>query len=287
MERSADGTEPDYSISQNYFKSMIANCKSISHGMAAAEYDEQKHVNGKHVAIEIDRHGVYGIDGKEVIKEMQEHQAQSTHRLKNNYFRIEIVPSKEEGAKEWTEEHWKKVISDYSSLMGISDTQSFWILHRCTEHDELPHVHGVVNRIDRNGNVLSDQFSQMRSIEVINRMTKERGYRTAEELSKDLRITIREKAHEALKLLKKYNFDDFSAACARVGLNIRPNISPNGKRNGYYISMGEKEYKASQIDRALTDSRINETHKKERIAYERQERQKQWQNTTGRGGYGL
>ena len=254
---------------------MIANCKPISHGMAAAEYDEQKHVNGIHVATEIHRQDVYGLDGSEVIREMQEHQAHSSHKLKNNYFRIEIVPSKEERACEWTPEEWRLVIAEYSVRMGIADAQSFWVLHRRTDHDELPHVHGIVNRIDSAGNVLSDKFSQMRSIDVISRMTKERGFKTAAELSGDLRADIKEKAFEALKSLKKYDFEDFRAACAWLGLNLRPNISPNGKRSGYYLSLeGGREYKASEIDRALTESRISETHRKARTAYEREQQRK-------------
>ncbi|MSD25581.1 relaxase/mobilization nuclease domain-containing protein, partial [[Eubacterium] rectale] len=217
------------------------------------------------------------IDAKECVKEMREAQEQSGHKLKNGFFRIEITPSKEEQATEWTEEQWQSVITDYCQRMGISNSQAIWFHHSRTDNDEqLPHVHGLVNRIDRNGNVLSDKYCQKRSIDVITKMTAERGFTTAEEISKKERETIKEKAHQALRQMKRYDFTSYVIACADFGITVRPNISPNGKRSGYYLSLEDssREYKASTIDRALTDSRIVKTHYNEHRLYE-QERRKQ------------
>lgn len=230
-----------------------------------------------YVATEIFRNNVFGIDAKECVKEMREAQEQSGHKLKNGFFRIEITPSKEEQATEWTEEQWQSVITDYCQRMGISNSQAIWFHHSRTDNDEqLPHVHGLVNRIDRNGNVLSDKYCQKRSIDVITKMTAERGFTTAEEISKKERETIKEKAHQALRQMKRYDFTSYVIACADFGITVRPNISPNGKRSGYYLSLEDssREYKASTIDRALTDSRIVKTHYNEHRLYE-QERRKQ------------
>ena len=94
---------------------MIANCKQARHGEEIGDYNEEKKVNGVYVATEIFRNNVFGIDAKECVKEMREAQEQSGHKLKNGFFRIEITPSKEEQAMEWTEEQWQSVITDYSS----------------------------------------------------------------------------------------------------------------------------------------------------------------------------
>lgn len=145
---------------------MIANCKQARHGEEIGDYNKEKKVNGVHVATEIFRNNVFGIDAKECVKEMREAQEQSGHKLKNGFFRIEITPSKEEQATEWTEEQWQSVITDYCQRMGISNSQAIWFHHSRTDNDEqLPHVHGLVNRIDRNGNVLSDKYCQKRSID--------------------------------------------------------------------------------------------------------------------------
>lgn len=256
---------------------MIANCKQARHGEEIGDYNKEKKVNGVHVATEIFRNNVFGIDAKECVKEMRESQEQSGHKLKNGFFRIEITPSKEEQATEWTEEQWQSVITDYCQRMGISNSQAIWFHHSRTDNDEqLPHVHGLVNRIDRNGNVLSDKYCQKRSIDVITKMTAERGFTTAEEISKKERETIKEKAHQALRQMKRYDFTSYVIACADFGITVRPNISPNGKRSGYYLSLEDssREYKASTIDRVLTDSRIVKTHYNEHKLYE-QERRKQ------------
>lgn len=256
---------------------MIANCKQARHGEEIGDYNEEKKVNGVYVATEIFRNNVFGIDAKECVKEMREAQEQSGHKLKNGFFRIEITPSKEEQATEWTEEQWQSVITDYCQRMGISNSQTIWFHHSRTDNDEqLPHVHGLVNRIDRNGNVLSDKYCQKRSIDVITKMTAERGFTTAEEISKKERETIKEKAHQALRQMKRYDFTSYVIVCADFGITVRPNISPNGKRSGYYLSLEDssREYKASTIDRALTDSRIVKTHYNEHKLYE-QERRKQ------------
>lgn len=256
---------------------MIANCKQARHGEEIGDYNEEKKVNGVYVATEIFRNNVFGIDAKECVKEMREAQEQSGHKLKNGFFRIEITPSKEEQATEWTEEQWQSVITDYCQRMGISNSQAIWFHHSRTDNDEqLPHVHGLVNRIDRNGNVLSDKYCQKRSIDVITKMTAERGFTTAEEISKKERETIKEKAHQALRQMKRYDFTSYVIACADFGITVRLNISPNGKRSGYYLSLenSSREYKASTIDRALTDSRIVKTHYNEHRLYE-QERRKQ------------
>lgn len=256
---------------------MIANCKQARHGEEIGDYNEEKKVNGVYVATEIFRNNVFGIDAKECVKEMREAQEQSGHKLKNGFFRIEITPSKEEQATEWTEEQWQSVITDYCQRMGISNSQAIWFHHSRTDNDEqLPHVHGLVNRIDRNGNVLSDKYCQKRSIDVITKMTAERGFTTAEEISKKERETIKEKAHQALRQMKRYDFTSYVIACADFGITVRLNISPNGKRSGYYLSLEDssREYKASTIDRALTDSRIVKTHYNEHKLYE-QERRKQ------------
>lgn len=254
---------------------MIANCKPISHGKAAAEYDLKKVIDGHHVAQELLRRNVFGIDGKEIVKEMQEHQAQSKHRLKNAFFRIEISPAKEEYAANWSDSQWQQVINEYSQRMGILNAQALWVLHRETDHDkELVHVHGLVSRIDNDGNLLSDKFSQKRSIDVITQMTAERGHKTADEVSKDLRATIKEKCRNALRTLENYDFEDYCLACKEEGVTVRPNLSASGHRNGYYLSMdGGREFKASQIDRALTDKRIELTWQSEREDYEREREQ--------------
>lgn len=45
--------------------------ESISHGVAALEYDLAKEINGQAVATEIARHELYGCTGAEMVQEMK------------------------------------------------------------------------------------------------------------------------------------------------------------------------------------------------------------------------
>ena len=50
---------------------MCIRDRSISHGVAALEYDLAKEINGQAVAIEIARHVLYGCTGAEMVQEMK------------------------------------------------------------------------------------------------------------------------------------------------------------------------------------------------------------------------
>ena len=50
---------------------MIGKGKSISHGVAALEYDLAKEIDGQAAATEIARHELYGCTGAEMVQEMK------------------------------------------------------------------------------------------------------------------------------------------------------------------------------------------------------------------------
>ena len=62
---------------------MIGKRKSISHGVAALEYDLAKEINGKAVASEIARHELYGSTGAEMGQEMKQYHIEFPN-VKNN-----------------------------------------------------------------------------------------------------------------------------------------------------------------------------------------------------------
>ena len=76
---------------------MIGKGKSISHGVAALEYDLAKEINGQAVATEIARHELYGCTGAEMVQEMKPYHIDFPN-VKNNCLRFEVSPSIEESA---------------------------------------------------------------------------------------------------------------------------------------------------------------------------------------------
>ena len=92
---------------------MIGKGKSISHGVAALEYDLAKEIDGQAAATEIARHELYGCTGAEMVQEMKPYFTDFPN-VKNNCLRFEVSPSIEESSSftdaDWAEQHitWKQ-----------------------------------------------------------------------------------------------------------------------------------------------------------------------------------
>ena len=101
---------------------MIGKGKSISHGVAALEYDLAKEINGQAVATEIARHELYGCTGAEMVQEMKPYHIDFPN-VKNNCLRFEVSPSIEESAT-FTDADWAELGNDFMQRMGLANHQS-------------------------------------------------------------------------------------------------------------------------------------------------------------------
>ena len=98
---------------------MIGKGKSISHGVAALEYDLAKEINGQAVATEIARHELYGCTGAEMVQEMKPYHIDFPN-VKNNCLRFEVSPSIEESAT-FTDADWAELGNDFMQRMGLAN----------------------------------------------------------------------------------------------------------------------------------------------------------------------
>lgn len=109
---------------------MIGKGKSISHGVAALEYDLAKEINGQAVATEIARHELYGCTGAEMVQEMKPYHIDFPN-VKNNCLRFEVSPSIEESAT-FTDADWAELGNDFMQRMGLANHQYIIIRHSGT-----------------------------------------------------------------------------------------------------------------------------------------------------------
>ena len=86
---------------------MIGKGKSISHGVAALEYDLAKEIDGQAAATEIARHELYGCTGAEMVQEMKPYFTDFPN-VKNNCLRFEVSPSIEESSS-FTDTDWAEL----------------------------------------------------------------------------------------------------------------------------------------------------------------------------------
>ena len=146
---------------------MIGKGKSISHGVAALEYDLAKEINGQAVATEIARHELYGCTGAEMVQEMKPYHIDFPN-VKNNCLRFEVSPSIEESAT-FTDADWAELGNDFMQRMGLANHQYIIIRHSGTESKkEQAHLHILANRVSLSGELYRDNWIGKKATEAAN-----------------------------------------------------------------------------------------------------------------------
>ena len=138
---------------------MIGKGKSISHGVAALEYDLAKEIDGQAAATEIARHELYGCTGAEMVQEMKPYFTDFPN-VKNNCLRFEVSPSIEESSS-FTDADWAELGNDFMQRMGLMNHQYIIIKHSGTESKkEQAHLHILANRISHFRGTLPGQLDR-------------------------------------------------------------------------------------------------------------------------------
>ena len=153
-----------------------------------------------------------------------------------------------------------KHVSLAFSLQDISrNTQYIIARHHDTKH---PHCHLVFNRIDNEGNLISDSNERIRNAKVCRALTKEYGLYFAPKNSK-ARNKSRLRPHQ----LRKYNlrssvldaranshsWNDFFCILKGLGIDMRFNHAENSdKIRGISFSQDEYSMAGSKLDRDLS-----------------------------------
>ena len=163
---------------------------------------------------------------------------------KGNALMVEI-------AKKWMEQ------------MGIRNTQYIITRHHDTEH---PHCHIVFNRIDNDGNLISDSNERIRNAKVCCALTKEYKLYFAPKNSK-ARNKSRLRPHQ----LRKYNlrsstldtlaasrsWHDFFRMLKEKGIDVRFNRAENSDNiRGISFCMDEFSIAGSKLDSDLSFNRL-------------------------------
>lgn len=259
---------------------MIATGRSISHGMAKANYDENKMIDGIKVSSEAARHEVFGDNGHEVVLEMKEVQQSFFPNVKKPFFDFIITLSEADAEKITTPEQSKDLVEKMMSELMLDQLhltrteyeRMQWIAYqheRTDNNSKLKHWHILCNRVLLDGKIVPDFYIGKKISLVANNMSKEMGFSNAQEISVRNKKEIKDTTISVLKSMDKWNFEKFKNKMAASGIVIREARSAGGKLNGYYFkAKSGTEYKASEIDRRFTLSRLegtyNSLHPKER-----------------------
>jgi len=162
---------------------------------------------------------------------------------------------------------------EYMERMGIRNTQFFIARHFDKEH---PHVHIAFNRIDNNGNTISDRNERLRSTRICKELTQKFGLHMANGKDNVKRERLKEPdrtKYELYDILKKEvgrcgNWNVLVANMKRQGVEVH--FKHKGQtdeiqgvvftKNGYHFngSKLDRRFSYSKIDAALQRNRYNE-----------------------------
>lgn len=259
--------------------------KSISHGVAALEYDLAKEIDGQAAATEIARHELYGCTGAEMVQEMKPYFTDFPN-VKNNCLRFEVSPSIEESSS-FTDTDWAELGNDFMQRMGLMNHQYIIIKHSGTESKKKQaHLHILANRISLSGELYRDNWIGKRATEAANAIAKERDFVQSQDIGKANKAEIKEAMNEVLKKLQGFDLAKFQEELGKLGFKVREARASTGKLNGYYVTARSgTEYKASEIGKGYTLAHIEQTQKK--LKYNQMSISHGNKLTSGKGGFHL
>ena len=240
---------------------MIAKIKTRADFGGIVNYANDQKNKKKSVTL-LAHEGVCAINNKAIADSFQI-QASMRPKVKSPVKHVSLAfssqdisrfPDDEEGdalmveiAKKWMEQ------------MGIRNTQYIIARHHDTKH---PHCHLVFNRIDNEGNLISDSNERIRNAKVCRALTKEYGLYFAPKNSKarnknrlrphQLRkYTLRSSVLDARANSRSWN--DFLSILKGQGIDMRFNHAENSdKIRGISFCMDEFSIAGSKLDRDLS-----------------------------------
>ena len=166
-----------------------------------------------------------------------------------------------------TNDYMLKIAKDYLQKMGFTNTQ--YVIHR---HDETrnPHIHITLNRVDNDGNRISDQWERRRNVAVCQEITKREGltWGDSKVISKSkvndptekLRYQTARDVSQCLKRIR--SIADLPEETARRGIETRIKVNENsGRIMGISLAVKdidgkEHVWKGSELDRSLSAGNI-------------------------------
>ena len=244
---------------------MIAKIKTRADFGGIVNYaNDQK--NKKKSATLLAYEGICAINNKTIADSFQI-QASMRPKVKSPVKHVSLAFSPQDTIRFPNDEKGNALMMEiakkWMEQMGIRNTQYIIARHHETEH---PHCHIVFNRIDNDGNLISDSNERIRNAKVCRALTKEYKLYFAPKNSK-ARNKSRLRPHQ----LRKYNlrsstldalaasrsWHDFFRMLKEKGIDVRFNRAENSENiRGISFCMDEFSIAGSKLDSDLSFNRL-------------------------------
>jgi len=173
-----------------------------------------------------------------------------------------------------TNEKMKEIAKEYMKKMGISNTQYIVVRHYDKEH---PHIHLCINRVDNNGNLISNKNDRYRSEKICKELTISNGlyYATGKEQVKTHRLKEPDKSkyeiYHALKDLipQSANWQELELKLHQRGIDFKYKYKgASDTVQGVIFSKNGFSFNGSSVDRNYSYSKIDYLLNRNRKEYE-------------------
>ena len=221
------------------------------------------YVNNPKKARLIDSKDVRLDDNAAIARSMQgQADDKPGRRLKNPVYHISLDFAHEDTPK-LTDDMMAEIAREYMRRMGITDTQYIVCRHTDKEHQ---HLHIVANRVDNNGNTISDRNDAIRNVAVCKALTREYGLHFSKGKEKVKRDRLRGKdkvkyqIYDAIKAALPH-CSSWSDLCGRlagqgIGVHFKYDRS-KGEIVGVSFTKDGISFSGSRIDRSMGFYRLD------------------------------
>lgn len=220
-----------------------------------------RYVTGKNDAKLLAADGVL-LDSKQSIVDSFEAQSSLNPRLGRKVGHISLNFSVQDAAK-ISDAFMLKVAGEYMQKMGVVDTQFIVVRHNDREH---PHCHIVFNRVDNNGQTISDKNDRMRSVKACRAITEKHGLYIAGGKENVNRRRLRDPdsvkyaIYDAVKaaLPNCKNWSDLEKRLVREGIAVTFKYAGGtDTRQGVIFGKDGFSFNGSKIDRQFSFSKLD------------------------------
>lgn len=246
---------------------MMAKITKISNFKGVVDYILDKNKNAQVIAFD----GLF-MENKDTIAMSFNVQWQMNSKVSKPVGHIALSFSKEDEPR-LTNRVMVDIALEYMERMGIRDTQFFIARHFDKEY---PHVHITFNRIDNNGNTISDRNERLRSTRICKELTQKYGLHMANGKDNVKRERLKEPdrtKYELYDILKNEvgrcgNWNVLVSNLKQQGVEVH--FKHKGQtdeiqgvvftKNGYHFngSKVDRHFSCPKINAALQRNRYNE-----------------------------
>ena len=180
----------------------------------------------------------------------------------------------------WTLDDWRRFTEEFVNELdqvtktpddkhknlvptNIKNSQYFAALHYDAKSG-IPHLHLVVNRIDKDGNINDCHFIGERAVAAAQAINLRHGWKDPMEIRGEHLQQITDDCMDILKSLPRFDWTNYVSLLTRRGYKVKLQRDKENVVRGYSIKKGNSSFKSSDLGkgRNLMPTKIEDTWKK-------------------------